>query len=521
MKALIQHKDPNSTRWMLQALVPFSTLKDSVLFTYRSNPYQKEDSKKDDFLSSKEFYQRRVDSKRSEDIKAFIRRSVLQERDGVQMATLFPTSMILSLNIDDEDINSNSLKQLDDDNCEINIKTNVFIVDGQHRMMGMINLYDELDRLIRTDDDEYVFQYLIKYKFNCTILVNYDLWEQGQVFINVNFKQKPVNKSLYYEIFGAEYRENETDKERNKIFLAHSITRVMNSNPVSPYFQRIKMLGTGVGFVSQAFMVEALIRLFKPNRLWYFDPEKRDVIDNNYFATELLSFFVAVKQLFSDYWPDKESTKGTIICKTTGTGAWIRMIDMMRSEDDLQMLTSLKKCSAAGEVCQEYIEMVSGILSPLCSHAEKLFGKESEFSSSTGRGAETKLFKKMLFIIENSKKVKNNIENQDADNDRILEQLQEYIWLNPISDIDSLCHHYDVQDISDFEIESLSKTDEKEYVSALFNINVTLFLDSEDETGFFMQFPAKCNAVFNKLDNIFILNADNLDISVDTEKFYQ
>ena len=521
MKALIQHKDPNSTRWMLQALVPFSVLKDSVLFTYRSNPYQQEDNKKGEFLSSKEFYQRRVDSKRSEEIKAFVRRSILQERDGVQMATLFPTSMILSLNVDDEDIKSNSIEQLDDDHCEINIKTNVFIVDGQHRMMGMINLYDELDRLVRTDDDEYVFQYLIKYKFNCTILVNYDLWEQGQVFINVNFKQKPVNKSLYYEIFGAEYRENETDKERNKIYLAHSITRIMNSNPASPYFQRIKMLGTGVGYISQAFMVEALVRLFKPNRLWYFDSEKQDVVSNNYFATELLSFFVAVKHLFSEYWPDKESTKGTIICKTTGTGAWIRMIDMMRSEEDLQMLSSLKKSSAAEEVCKEYVEMVSGILSPLQLYAEKLFGKESEFSSSTGRGAETKLFKKMLFIIENSKQDRGITENQDVDRDRILEQLQDYIWSNSIGDIDSLCHHYDIQDISDFEIESLTKTDEEAFMSALFNINVTLFVDSEDETGFFMQFPAKCNAVFNKSGSNYILNAGNLDLSVDTEKFYQ
>lgn len=521
MKALIQHKDPNSTRWMLQALVPFSVLKDSVLFTYRSNPYQEVDDKKGEFLSSKDFYQRRVDSKRSEEIKTFVRNNILQEREGVQMATLFPTSMILSLSVDDEDINSNTLKQLDDDNCEINIKTNVFIVDGQHRMMGMINLYDELDRLIRTDDDEYVYQYLIKYKFNCTILVNYDLWEQGQVFINVNFKQKPVNKSLYYEIFGAEYRENETDKERNKIYLAHSITRFMNSNPVSPYFQRIKMLGTGAGYVSQAFMVEALIRLFKANRLWFFDPDKMDVVDNNYFSIELLSFFVAVKQLFSDYWPDKDSTKGTIICKTTGTGAWIRMIDMMRSEEDVQMLNCLKNSSARGEVCQEYIEMVSSILSPLCSRAEELFGKESEFSSSTGRGAETKLFKKMLFIIENSKKDKKKVTNQDTDNNRIVEQLQEFIWSNSIDDFDSLCHHYDIQDISDFEIESFSKTDEKEFVSALFNINVTLFIDSEDETGFFMQFPAKCNAVFNKFGGNYILDTDHLDISVDTEKFYQ
>ena len=109
MKAQIQHKDQKGSRWILQALVPFTVLRNTVLFTYRANPYQAEDDRRLKFQSSLDFYQRRVDSKRSDEIKDFIRYSIIQERNQLQMATLFPTSMILALNAETEE-SGNRLK---------------------------------------------------------------------------------------------------------------------------------------------------------------------------------------------------------------------------------------------------------------------------------------------------------------------------------------------------------------------------------------------------------------------------
>ena len=148
MKAYIQHKDKLNQKLILQALVPFVCLKDSVLFTYRTNDTQIGAEKQTQFRSSIDFYQRRIDSKRSNDIKEFIRKSILSEKNGSQLATLFPTSMILALSVDDEGDNGNRIKIIDNDSCELEFESNIFIVDGQHRMMGMIKLYDELDRLI-------------------------------------------------------------------------------------------------------------------------------------------------------------------------------------------------------------------------------------------------------------------------------------------------------------------------------------------------------------------------------------
>jgi len=124
------------------------------------------------------------------------------------------------------------------------------------------------------------------------------------------------------------------------------------------------MLGTGEGFVSQAFVVESLQRHFRRGGLWYFDPDG-SISDTKYYATELLSYFVAIKKLFGKYWPEEDSTKGTIICKTTGFGAWVRLLGMMRDDDDELMVKHLKECAENDEVCEPYVERVSKILSPI------------------------------------------------------------------------------------------------------------------------------------------------------------
>lgn len=520
MKAYIQHKDKMNQKLILQALVPFVSLKDSVLFTYRTNEAQIGAEKQIQFQSSMDFYQRRVDSKRSNDIKEFIRKSILTEKNGSQLATLFPTSMILALSVDDEGETGNRIKIIDNDSCELEFESNVFIVDGQHRMMGMIKLYDELDRLIvKTEDDEYVYQYLQNYKFNCSILVNYDLWEQGQVFVNVNFKQKPVNKSLYYEIFGAEYREEESDWERNRIYLSHKIALCLNEHPQSPFYQRIKMLGTGVGYISQAFVVQSLQRHFRKGGLWYFDPDEKDL--ENYYATELLSYFVAIKKLFPSYWPKENETKGTIICKTTGFGAWVRLMGMMRDDDDTYMLKQLKDCAAADKVCLAYVDQVVSILKPLQKYGESLFGEKSEFKSTSGQGSEGKLFKKILFYLQKQQSNDSEVKDYPFDQDKLCEDLQEYLWMTPVDELDTLGHHYEVENIEDFKVTQYKKGIDALEVKVAFNVYVTIYLDNEDDSGFSMEFPAEATILLDKDGEDYHLDENNTKMYVDTDKYYQ
>lgn len=524
MRAYIQHQDKEGQKLILQALVPFIQLKDSVLFTYRANVTDWSEDKHAQYKASMDFYQRRVDAKRSIEIKDFIRKSILQERSGIQMATLFPTSMILAIGTDYDEKDGNRIELDADKSCEVDIRQNVFIVDGQHRMMGMIKLYNELDRfVVRDDEDEYVYQYLRDYSFNCTILVNYDLWEQGQVFVNVNFKQKPVNKSLYYEIFGAEYSENQEDWERNKVYLAHQMVRMLNEREESPFYNRIKMLGTGDGFVSQAFVVEALMRLFKKNALWYFNPDvkqEKNTVTALY-STELLSFFVAVKRLLPEYWPKKDVTKGTIICKTTGVGAWIRLMGTMREDGDLELLGLLKESASKGEVCEKYVVHVTDIIKPLKEAAEILFGEQSEFKSSSGQGSEAKLYKKMLYYIQNPISHKKSVGEYPFDVDRLSEKVQEYVWTNPIDDLDPLGHHYDVEDLSDFNIESCQPGIDAFMVKASFTLTVNIYLDNEADSNFYMEFPTTCKVLLEKEYGEYEPDMTTIEINVDTDKFYE
>lgn len=523
MKAFIQHKDKSCNKMVMQALIGFMELKDSVVFTSKTNLNRQNKSERRIAKESLDYYQRRIDTSRIAEIEHFIIESILDERNNIILATLFPSSMIIAITDEENDV-----KHIDNESCSIDLRQNVFIVDGQHRMLAMMRVYEKLEGNRELDDEEkaYIKEYLEQYRFNCTVLVNYDLWEQGQVFINVNFKQKPVNKSLYYEIFGSVYREDKSEWSRNKIYLAHCLAKTLNERKESPYYQRVKMLGTGVGYISQAFIVEALIPHFGVKGIWQYNFNQGRLVPGEftYFATELLSFFVAIKQLFSDYWPKEDATKGTLISKTTSFGAFSRIMGLMRDCEDQVMIDALKISTKKQELCELYMQRVIERLTPLKESAETLFGKDSEFAKGSGRGWEAKLYQRLLLILHKSEEDfhKENMRFiQYLDIDEVYEQIQEYVYTNPIEDVDTLANHYEIEDINDLAISSIKKGIDCYMVSGEFNIRVILYLDNEDEEGFPMSFPAKFQATFDTYGKEFKLDAESVGISVNTDKYYK
>lgn len=526
MKAFIQHSGQNTDKAVLQALVPFMTLKDSVVFTNKSNPNGEDKQKSDISESSYQYYQRRIDMTRIRQIEDFIIDSILDEKDNIILATLFPSSMILAINDDNETTSKgNEVKHIegDSESCELSINNNVFIVDGQHRMMAMRRVYERLNKnnsgLIE-EDRKYVLRYIENYKFNCVILVNYDLWEQGQVFVNVNFKQKPVNKSLYYEIFGSKYSENKDDWKRNTTYLAHCMAKTLNEHTDSPYRGQVKMLGTGKGFISQAFIVESLLKNFRKNGIWEYNSDESQFQDSEitYFATEILSYWCAIKELFPKSWPSNDEP--TIICKSTAFGAFVRLMGKVRTKDDYKLKQELQNSALFGETCREYIDHAKDILSPLVKHERKLFGKNSEFSSTSGQGSEGKLYKRMKQILENSY-------TNDPDFPEILDpedismQLQEYFWSTPIDDLDPLAHSNEVEEINDLEIVNYKKDGSGFSVHCSFKIEVTLYIDNEDEHGFSMEFPAECKAFYKVIDSTLLLDEESVSVKVNTDEYYK
>lgn len=514
IQALIQQRHMGAGKLVVQALIPFKLLNNVALFTCKANPKQNEEYSaivKENY----EYYQRRIIDKRIADIEEYIKQCILSEDKGYSITALFPTSLILAFNEDD-----GNQVNLSGDSCSIDLNTNVFIVDGQHRMMAMKTLYAKLKQsLFLNRDEQVVLEFLETYRFNCVLLVNYDLWEQSQVFVNVNFQQKSVNRSLYYEVFGSQYDANPEKWKQNHIYLAHNLTKVLNEKEMSPYYRKIKMLGTGEGYVSQAFFVEALMRQFSLNGAWSVYKKVKDGNDDvKYMAVELLSYFAAVKDVFKSYWPSEYETKGTIICKTTGTGAFVRLLADMRKHAPENAITSLYKDNVS--ISDQYYKFVKSRLSSIKTEkADYLFGKKSAFSGSSGKGSEVKMYKELRSAIFGEPLVSDR-EQSKIPVMEIAEQLQAYYWMNQESDLDCLAYRYEFDDLSNLRVEEYECKEETISCRVKFDSGITIFSDNEDVIGFSMSFPSEASLVMKKTENKWVLEESSVKSRFDTSKYY-
>lgn len=318
-----------------------------------------------------DYYQRLIDDERTKKVIQFIIKEIKDYNDPTKQSLItFPTSLILSLYLSEANSINEYLEELinlkNDENHyyntgvyfqnneislpDINI---MLVVDGQHRLAGLYAIYNALLVINNEINDnennldrkiiDYAYKSITKlefdanklkslkeqildFQFSCTVLLDFDIWEQGKVFADVNFNQKPVNKSLYYDIFGSY-----PDPEKNDIYLAHTWAVYLNSNEKSALYNKIKLLGYGTGYFSQASFVEALLPMLRKNGIW--NNIVSDFIFKNYINNNiqdfLFNYFLAIKETYIDYWPSeniKPSSYKDILIKTTGLTAIIKLI---------------------------------------------------------------------------------------------------------------------------------------------------------------------------------------------------
>ncbi|MDE5793902.1 MAG: DGQHR domain-containing protein [Muribaculaceae bacterium] len=405
IKAEILSGSEEAQKWILQAPISFSYLiQDKVRFTNMEdsdyNPYAFDS---DDFKilsdSSKEgLYQRHIIMDRVTKIKTFIRSSILNEKKHKQVCVLFPTALLLATESEKEIDRNNSISI----NDLISEDGRFFIVDGQHRLYSMKSLYEELSQKDKlSEDDRFILEYIKNYRFNCTVLLNFDLWEQARVFADVNFNQKKVDRSLYYTIYGMKYSEDEKDQRDNYIFISHNLVKFLNANPQSPLRGMVKMLGNGKGLISQAFLADCLIKHIKsPRGIWFKDSNvEKSKGAYRYMAKETVTFFYAVKDVFQELWPENGKHK-SLILKTTGIGALLRLMGYIHKNNlDNEIINSITS-EESNYIVQNYYNRLKQLFAPLVDQAETLFGLTSEYAGSGGRGLESKLYKAMVSLIE-------------------------------------------------------------------------------------------------------------------------
>jgi len=202
-------------------------------------------------------------------------------------------------------------------------QASLFVIDGQHRIKGLGALCAKLEteiaairnrRLIndlaKTELEalELQLKRVMQFEVPISLLIDFDLEEQAMVFATVNFKQKSVQRSFYYDIFGAFESDRVTP-----ISFSHELAIHLNNSSKSPLKGMIKLLGTGHGLISQAFLVARLKPLLDPQdkksvfRTFFNHRHDGDLEASRQFAEIVRNFFEAVQNEFSYAWPVKRS----------------------------------------------------------------------------------------------------------------------------------------------------------------------------------------------------------------------
>lgn len=155
------------------------------------------------------------------------------------------------------------------------------VIDGQHRLAGFEAAMQE--------DSSLGEQHIL-----VSLCMNLTTQEAAKIFLNINSEQKPVPKSLIYDLFGEVIED-----EQHAINRASDIADELNNNPESPYYNSIKYPGKPIsrGSLDLATIVSAL----KP----YLETEgvfnKLNLKHLSYQKNTVLNFFRAIK-----YFYDKE-----------------------------------------------------------------------------------------------------------------------------------------------------------------------------------------------------------------------
>lgn len=288
----------------------------------------------DDYLG----IQRKISSERKKEIALY----------ASTIDATFPTSIILAIKSQDDnsnDENGEPIKNIfiDENNNKLKIRMQdgvASILDGQHRLEGLRQADEDLEN--------------IEFDLNVTIFVDADIETQTQIFSVINKSQTKVNKSLVYDLY--EYATH-----RSPFKTAHDVVRVLNRNEKSPFFQKIKLLGTANDkereSIAQATFAELILsyisqnpiddrdRLMRGKKIECNDDKKllfrKSFINgkDSDITRILYCYFDAVRNKWKKSW--EQVVDGNILNKSTGIIALMKFLKDIceRAQADEQLLT--------------------------------------------------------------------------------------------------------------------------------------------------------------------------------------
>lgn len=208
------------------------------------------------------------------------------------------------------------------------------VLDGQHRIAAFID--EEAGYLFNEQDEQF--------DINLAIFIGADISEQANVFATVNLAQTKVNKSLVYDL-------TELARSRSPHKTCHNVAVVLDSEKASPFYQRIKRLGTatpGRSYepLTQAVFVEALVKFISldpvkdrndllagkslkesgteelqkvPFRNLFIEEKDLDIVE------VLFNYFSAVRKKWPQSW-DAAKDSGNLLPRSNAFAAFMKFL---------------------------------------------------------------------------------------------------------------------------------------------------------------------------------------------------
>jgi DGQHR domain-containing protein len=153
------------------------------------------------------------------------------------------------------------------------------ILDGQHRIAGLAAAIEVNTSIGETE-------------ILVSLCIGLDTPQAAKIFLNINSEQKPVPKSLIYDLFG-----EAVDDKDHAINRAVDIINYLNETEVSPFFNRVKFPGSarGTGLIDLAIMTNAMKSHLEPGGA--FSSLKLNEIEMQKKIIE--NFYLAIKKTYS------------------------------------------------------------------------------------------------------------------------------------------------------------------------------------------------------------------------------
>lgn len=254
-------------------------------------------------IPAKEIITRLDIKRRSDDPRTGIQRDESQRRVtdiadyAAEKDSIFPTPIIVSANSETVLVNKSTLS-LSEDKAIVG-----HILDGQHRVLGLRQCSDAV---------------IASYNLLIVFVFDIDAYSEATIFATINGNQKQVSKSLMYDLFAL-------NPGRSLEKTCHEIVRSLNDDELSPFHQRIKLLGKKMGekeTLSQAAFVDQVKRQIKDREgpLYPFYERQEDWAIRKVIANCFTGIDRALKNHQTGFPPD-------YFFRTTGFGGIVQSLN--------------------------------------------------------------------------------------------------------------------------------------------------------------------------------------------------